>query len=133
MAASLLLAKPLNLLLLGERYAANLGLNVRRARMWCIGSAGVLTAVATAYCGPVMFLGLAVPHICRGLLGTEDHRVLLPASLGCGASMALLCNLLARLPGFEGTLPVNSVTALTGAPVALWVLLRRKKGGGGNV
>ncbi len=133
LAASLLLAKPLNLLLLGERYAANLGLNVRRARMWCIGSAGVLTAVATAYCGPVMFLGLAVPHICRGLLGTEDHRVLLPASLCCGASMALLCNLLARLPGFEGTLPVNSVTALTGAPVALWVLLRRKKGGGGNV
>ena len=73
-----------------------------------------------------MFLGLAVPHICRGLFRTDDHRLLLPATLLCGASIALVCNLIARLPGFEGALPINSVTALIGAPVALWVLLRRK-------
>jgi len=123
---SLLLAKPLNTLLLGERYAANLGLNVQRARSLIICSAGVLTAVTTAYCGPVMFLGLAVPHIARGLFSTSDHRILLPATLLCGAALALVCNLIARLPGMEGALPINSVTSLIGAPVALTILLRRK-------
>lgn len=123
---TLLLAKPLNMLLLGEQYATNLGLDVRRARMMIITSAGILTAVATAYCGPIMFLGLAVPHIARGLLATEDHRLLLPATILAGASLALICNLIARMPGFEGALPINSVTALIGAPVAIWVLLRRR-------
>jgi len=123
---TMLLMKPLNTLLLGENYARNLGLNLRRARMLIISSAGILTAIVTAYCGPIMFLGLAVPHICRGLFRTADHRVLLPASLFCGASLALLCNLISRLPGFEGALPINSVTALIGAPVALTILLRRK-------
>ena len=122
----MLLAKPLNMLLLGEQYAISLGLNIRRARLLIITSAGVLIAIVTAYCGPIMFLGLAVPHICRGLFRTDDHRLLLPATLFCGASIALICNLIARLPGFEGALPINSVTALIGAPVALWVLLRRK-------
>jgi iron complex transport system permease protein len=92
-----------------------------------ISSAGILTAIVTAYCGPIMFLGLAVPHICRGLFRKSDHRILLPATVFCGADLALLCNLIARLPGFEGALPINSVTALIGAPVALWVLLQRKK------
>lgn len=123
---TMLLAKPLNILLLGELYAENLGLNVRRARLLIIASAGTLTAVATAYCGPIMFLGLAVPHIARGLFRVEDHRVTLPATMFSGASLALVCNLIARLPGFEGALPINSVTALIGAPVALAVLLRRK-------
>lgn len=123
---TLLLAKPLNMLLLGEQYATNLGLDARRARMMIITSAGILTAVATAYCGPIMFLGLAVPHIARGLLATEDHRLLLPATILAGASLALICNLIARMPGFEGALPINSVTALIGAPVAIWVLLRRR-------
>ena len=122
----MLLAKPLNMLLLGEQYAISLGLNIRRARLLIITSSGVLIAIVTAYCGPIMFLGLAVPHICRGLFRTDDHRLLLPATLLCGASIALVCNLIARLPGFEGALPINSVTALIGAPVALWVLLRRK-------
>ena len=121
-----LLVKPLNMLLLGERYAVNLGLNLRRARLFIILSASVLIAIVTAYCGPIMFLGLAVPHICRGLFRTSDHRVLLPASLFAGASLALVCNLVARLPGFEGALPINSVTSLIGAPVALYVLLRKK-------
>ena len=121
-----LLVKPLNMLLLGERYAVNLGLNLRHARLFIILSASVLIAIVTAYCGPIMFLGLAVPHICRGLFRTSDHRVLLPASLFAGASLALVCNLVARLPGFEGALPINSVTSLIGAPVALYVLLRKK-------
>lgn len=124
---SMLLAKPLNMLLLGEQYALNLGLNIRKTRLMIISSAGILTAVVTAYCGPIMFLGLAVPHICRGLFKKSDHRILLPSTLFCGASLALLCNLIARLPGFEGALPINSVTALIGAPVALWVLLKRKR------
>ncbi|MCD7720598.1 MAG: iron ABC transporter permease [Prevotellaceae bacterium] len=123
---SALLVKPLNILLLGEDYARNLGLNVARARTLCVCSAGVLTAVCTAYCGPVMFLGLAVPHICRRVFRTADHRTLLPATAVCGALLALVCNLIARLPGLEGALPVNSVTALIGAPVALRVILKRK-------
>lgn len=123
---AMLLAKPLNMLLLGERYAANLGLNIRRSRMLIICSAGVLTAVTTAYCGPIMFLGLAVPHIARGIFVTSDHRTLLPATFLCGAALALVCNLIARLPGMEGALPINSVTALIGAPVAIAILLRRR-------
>lgn len=122
-----LLVKPLNMLLMGERYATNLGLNIRRARLLIISSAGILIAIVTAYCGPIMFLGLAVPHICRGIFRTSDHRILIPSTILGGASLALLCNLIARLPGFEGALPINSVTALIGAPVALWVLLKRKK------
>lgn len=122
---TMLLAKPLNMLLLGEQYALNLGLNLNRARLLIISTAGILIAVITAYCGPIMFLGLAVPHICRGIFNTADHRILLPATLLCGASLALICNLIARLPGFEGALPINSVTALIGAPVALGVLLRK--------
>ncbi len=122
---SLPLAKTLNLLLLGDGYARNLGLNLRRARLLVISSSGMLCAIVTAYCGPIAFLGLAVPHLCRGLLRSSDHRLLLPFTLFCGAVLALLCHLIARLPGFEGALPVNSVTALLGAPVVCWVLFRR--------
>lgn len=122
---AMLEAKSLNIMLMGDKYAANLGLNVRRARMLIITTAGILTAVVTAYCGPIMFLGLAVPHICRGLFNTADHRQLLPATMLCGASLALLCNLIARLPGMEGALPINSVTALIGAPIALSILLKK--------
>ena len=124
---SLLLVKTLNLLLLGDGYARNLGLNVRKARMAVIASAGILVAIVTAYCGPISFLGLAVPHLCRGIFRTSDHRTLMPASMLAGASLALLCNLIARMPGFEGALPVNSVTALIGAPVVAAVLFKRRK------
>ena len=124
---SFLLIKPLNLLMLGDGYARNLGLNINRARVWVITCAGVLTAIVTAYCGPIIFLGLAVPHLCRAIFQTSDHRVLMPASMLVGASLALLCNLIARLPGFEGALPVNSVTALVGAPVVASVLFRKRK------
>ncbi len=122
-----LLVKPLNLLLLGDRYAANLGLNIKRSRMLVIISSGVLVAIVTAYCGPIMFIGLAVPHLARALFRTSDHRLLMPATALSGAALALLCNLIARMPGFEGALPVNSVTALVGAPVIAMVIFRRRK------
>lgn len=124
---SMLLAKPLNMLLMGDLCALNLGLNVKRVRMLTIASAGTLTALVTAYCGPIMFLGLAVPHIARGLFRTSDHRVLLPATLLCGMALALVCNLLSRMPGTNGIIPINSVTAIIGAPVALYILLKHKK------
>ncbi|BAR50374.1 iron chelate uptake ABC transporter, FeCTfamily, permease protein [Tannerella forsythia KS16] len=124
---SFLLIKTLNLLLLGDGYAKNLGLNIKRARLYVISCSGILTAIVTAYCGPVIFLGLAVPHLCRGLLRTSDHRVLMPAAILTGSSLALLCNLIARMPGFEGALPVNSITALIGAPIVVYVLFSKRK------
>ena len=124
---SFLLIKTLNLLLLGDAYARNLGLNIKCARLLVITCSGVLVAIVTAYCGPVIFLGLAVPHLCRGMFRTSDHRILMPASLLVGASLALVCNLIARMPGFEGALPVNSVTALVGAPVVMSVLFNKHR------
>lgn len=121
-----LLVKTMNLLLLGDAYASNLGLNIRRARMLVILSSGVLVAIVTAYCGPIMFLGLAVPHLCRGMFRTSDHRILMPATMLTGSALALLCNFIARIPGFEGALPVNSVTALVGAPVIAVILFNKK-------
>ncbi len=122
---SMLLSKTMNLLLLGDYYASNLGLNLRRARLLVISSSGILVAIVTAYCGPIMFIGLAVPHLCRALFQTSDHRILMPATMLTGACLALVCNLVARMPGFEGALPVNSVTALVGAPIIASVLFRR--------
>lgn len=126
---SFLLVKPMNLLLLGDRYAANLGLNIRKARMLVIVCSGVLVAIVTAYCGPIMFVGLAVPHLARAIFRTSDHRMLMPATALSGAALALACNFIARMPGFEGALPVNSVTALVGAPVIAAVLFSRRKDG----
>ena len=122
-----LLVKPLNLLLLGYRYAANLGLNIKRSRMLVIISSGILVAIVTAYCGPIMFIGMAVPHLARSLFRTSDHRILMPATALCGSVLALVCNLIARMPGFEGALPVNSVTALVGAPIIAMVIFQRRK------
>lgn len=124
---SFLLIKTMNLMLLGDGYARNLGLNIKRARFWVISCSGVLVAVVTAYCGPIMFIGLAVPHLCRAIFRSSDHRILMPASLLMGAALALFCNLIARMPGFEGALPVNSVTALVGAPVVASVLFNKRK------
>ena len=124
---SFLLIKTLNLLLLGDAYARNLGLNIKKARLQVIACSGVLVAIVTAYCGPITFLGLAVPHLCRGIFRTSDYRVLMPASMLAGAALALLCNLVARMPGFEGALPVNSVTSLVGAPVVVSVLFKKRR------
>lgn len=125
--SSFLLIKTLNLMLLGERYARNLGLNIRRSRLFVITSSCVITAIITAYCGPIVFLGLAVPHLCRTIFVTSDHRILMPAVTLTGASLALFCNLVARMPGFEGALPINSVTALIGAPIVISVLFGKRK------
>ena len=124
---SMTLIKPLNLLLLGDGYARSLGLSIKWARTQVICCSGILAAIVTAYCGPVMFLGLAVPHLCRALFRTSDHRILLPACVLAGAALALLCNLVARMPGYEGVLPVNSVTALIGAPIVAMVLFGKNK------
>ena len=123
---SMLLVKQMNILLLGDRYARNLGINIQRSRLLIICSSGMLVAIVTAYCGPIMFIGLAVPHLCRGLWHTNDQRILMPATLLVGALLALFCNLVARLPGYEGALPVNSVTALIGAPVVATILFRKR-------
>lgn len=122
-----LLIKPMNLLLLGDGYARNLGLGIRKVRLQIIFCSSTLVAVVTAYCGPILFIGLAVPHLCRSIFRTNNHRLLVPASLLTGTILALLCNLITRMPGFEGVLPVNSVTALIGAPIVMSVLFKRRK------
>ncbi len=124
--ASLLLIKPLNALLLGDRYAENLGVDILRVRNWLLIVTGLLTAVTTAFCGPVAFIGLAVPHIARLLLSTDNHRVLLPATILCGAVVALVCNLLCFLLGETGVIPLNAVTPLIGAPVIIYVIASRR-------
>ncbi len=121
-----LLMKPLNALLLGETYALSLGLNVRRVRLGIIGSSAVLAGVVTAFCGPIGFLGIAVPHLCRSLLHSSDHRLLMPAVSFMGATLALGADIVAGLPGSQLTLPLNAVTALLGAPVVIWVILRQR-------
>ncbi|MGQ1890489.1 iron chelate uptake ABC transporter family permease subunit [Thermophagus sp. OGC60D27] len=123
---SYFLVKPLNVMLLGEQYAGNLGVNIRVSRFLIILLTGLLTASITAFCGPIAFLGLAVPHLTKGLFRTSDHKVLLPAVILLGVSVALFSNLIARMPGFEGSLPINAVTSMIGAPVVISVILRRR-------
>lgn len=122
---SLTLIKPLNALLLGTHYAENLGINLRRVRHQLLLATGLLTAVITAFCGPVSFLGLAVPHVARLMLTTANHRYLMPATLLLGGTLALICNLLCILPG-ETIIPLNAVTPILGAPVILYVILKRR-------
>ena len=117
-----LLVKPLNALLLGERYAENLGVRVKRVRLLLLVSTGLLTAVVTAFCGPIGFIGLAMPHVARMLFREADHRVLLPGTLLSGAAVLLLCDIVSKM----FTLPVNAITALLGIPIVVWVVLRNK-------
>ena len=124
--ASLLLIKPLNALLLGEQYAESLGVNTTRLRNQLLVITGVLTAVTTAFCGPIAFIGLATPHVARLLISTDNHRQLLPATLLTGAAITLLCNLVCYLPGERGMIPLNAVTPLIGAPVIIYVIIRKK-------
>ncbi len=124
--ASLLLIKPLNALLLGEQYAENLGFPIRKLRIALLVITGVLTAVVTAFCGPIAFIGLATPHIASLLVGTENHRQLLPVTMLIGAAIALLCNLLCSLPPDGGIVPLNAVTPFFGAPVIIYILIRRR-------
>lgn len=122
---SVLLIKPLNALLLGETYARNLGVDVRTMRSWLLVITGWLTAVTTAYCGPVAFIGLAVPHLARLVIGTDNHLQLLPVTMAMGALIALLCQLVCVLPGSQGILPLNAVTPLIGAPVIIYIIWKR--------
>ena len=119
--------KALNAVLLGDAYAASMGVRVRRVRIIVVISASLLAGVVTAFCGPIAFIGVASPHLARGLLRSSDHRVLLPATLLVGAAVALAAGLIAQLPGQDATLPLNSVTALVGAPVVVTVLLRLRR------
>jgi len=129
---SLLLIKPLNVLVLGEHYAENLGLNIKRTRLAILCCTGLLTAAITAFCGPIAFLGLAVPHLTKGLFRTSDQKVLMPAVILAGSVLALFCNFIARMPGFDGALPINVVTGLIGAPIVISVIIKRFKLGGLN-
>ena len=124
--ASLFMSKNLNILLLGDLYADNLGLNVKRNSIFIILISGYLTAIVTAYCGPIAFLGLAIPHMTRFIFKTSDHRILVPTVMLIGMIVSLLCNIIARMPGLEGNLPINAVTAFIGAPVVIWVILRKR-------
>lgn len=124
---AILLIKPLNALLLGPRYAENLGINIKLTRNLILIITGLLTAVSTAFCGPISFIGLAVPHVARLLLGTSNHNLLLPITLLCGGVVALLCNLICILPGENGIIPLNAVTPILGAPVILYVIINQRK------
>lgn len=124
---SVALIKPLNMLLLGENYARTMGLNIRSIRLWIFASTILLAGTITAYCGPISFLGLAVPHIARMMFREADHRILMPASMICGGGIMLLCDIATGLPSGDMTLPINTVTALIGIPVIIIVILRTRK------
>ncbi len=119
-------AKSLNALQMGEIYARSLGVEVKRVRNILIVSAALLSAAVTAFCGPIAFIGFAVPHLCRSFFRTADHRQLIPAVLVCGSAVALFADIVAQLPGNAKILPLNSITALLGAPLIIWVLLKKK-------
>ena len=125
---SVLTIKPLNALLLGDNYAQSMGLNVKWARVVIMGSASLMAGAVVAYAGPIGFLGIAIPHIARGVFGTSDHRILVPGSILVGIAIALACGILAELPNSSLNLPINAATALFGGPVAIWVLLKARRG-----
>ena len=127
LAGAVLLIKPLNALMLGEGYAANLGINVLRVRNWLLIVTGLLTAVTTAFCGPVAFIGLAVPHLVRLFIVTDNHRILMPGTILMGAVVGLACNLVCFLPGESGVIPLNAITPLVGAPVIIYVIVKERQ------
>lgn len=122
---SLFYIKPLNALLLGDRYARTIGVNTKSLQVVVILIAGFLIALSTAFAGPIAFVGLAIPHLARAFFQTSNHRVILPAVIIFGGGLTLLCNLIAKLPGFDTSLPINAVTSIIGAPVVIWVIVRR--------
>ncbi len=124
---SVLLIKPLNALLLGPNYAESLGIDIRRTRFLLLLATGILSSVVTAFCGPISFIGLAVPHMARLLIGTSSHNSLMPATMLIGAVLALVCNFVCHLPGGFGTLPLNAVTPIFGAPVIVYVIVNQRK------
>ena len=127
MCAAGFMAKGLNAMLMGENYAANLGVRVWALRAWALLTAGTLTAVTTAYCGPIAFIGLAVPHIARLALGSTNHHRLLPLTMACGAATALLTLWLCTLPSRWGAVPINAITPIIGVPVIIYIILNRRR------
>ena len=119
--------KPLNSFLLGENYAKSLGINIKKSRNIILGITSILTGVITAFSGPIAFVGLAVPHIARMLFSSSNHKILLPAVAIIGAIVLLICDMIAQLPTSEFTLPINAITSLFGAPIVIWLLIRKKK------
>lgn len=124
---SIFLIKPLNLLLLGEAYARTMGQNVVRVRIIIFASTTLLAGTVTAFCGPIGFVGIAVPHIARMVFSDADHRVLMPASMLVGAATMLLCDIISQLPGYDMTLPITAITAFVGIPVVIYVIMRNRK------
>ena len=126
LALSTTLVKPLNALLLGTRYAENLGVNTKRTRNSLLIITGILTAGVTAFCGPISFIGLVVPHIARLMLNTSNHNRLLPATMLAGATVALLCTLISVLPQQVGVIPINAITPIIGVPIIIYIIINRK-------
>ncbi|MCL5995347.1 MAG: iron ABC transporter permease [Chloroflexi bacterium] len=124
---SLVMVKPLNALLLGEMYARSMGVTILRTRVVILVGTSLLAGTVTAFCGPVAFLGIATPHLCRAILGTSDHRFIAPATVLAGGVLALSADLVAQMPGGSAVLPLNAVTAFIGAPVVIWVILRQRR------
>ncbi|MBX2896582.1 MAG: iron ABC transporter permease [Cyclobacteriaceae bacterium] len=127
LAISIALIKDLNGLLLGEAYALNLGINTKRARVIIVITTGMMVGAITAFCGPIAFVGLAVPHLVRLFMPTSDHKILLPAVMLGGAVLLLCCDILAQLPGSTQVLPLNAITSLIGAPVVIWMVIKTKR------
>jgi cobalamin transport system permease protein len=123
--AALLIMKPLNAILLGDKYAKSVGVNTKRLQTVVIAISGFLIAISTAFTGPIAFIGLAVPHLARNFYQTSNHRILLPATIWMGGALTLLCNLIAKLPGYDTSLPINAVTSFIGAPIVIWVIAKR--------
>lgn len=123
---STLLLKPLNGLLLGEQYAQSMGINLRKSRILIIASTSLLAGAITAFCGPIAFIGLAVPHIVRILFQTSNHKILLPAAILVGSITMMVCDIVAQLPGYAYTLPINAITSLLGAPFVIWIIVRKR-------
>lgn len=121
-----LLSKTLNVLLLGEEYASSMGLNVRKARIAIILTTSILAGAITGFCGPIGFIGIAVPHLTRSLLNTSDHKILVPSCLLLGAALLLFCDIISQVPGSSTVLPVNAITAMVGSPIVIWVIVRRR-------
>jgi iron complex transport system permease protein len=119
--------KSLNAWLLGDNYATSLGINIKQSRAVVIIATCLLTGVVTAFCGPIAFVGLAVPHLTRIVADTTNHRKLIPAVMLYGASLLLFCDIISQLPGMAMVIPINAITSLIGAPVVIWVIMRTKK------
>ena len=124
--ATFMLSKDLNALLLGDNYARSMGLNINQTRLMIIISTALLAGTITAFCGPIAFIGIAIPHITRLIFNTSNHKILFPMVVLCGAILMLICDIIAQIPGREYTLPINAVTSVFGAPLVIWLVIRRK-------